>query len=310
LFRKNKHLISAAQIDIPFLDAVFALTEKMENIADGKILSELLKGKIMASLFYEPSTRTHLSFNSACASLGGKFIEAVGVEFSSLSKGETIEDTMRMVEKYSDIIVMRHKSDNSAEKASSILKKPFINAGSGKDEHPTQGLLDAFTIKRELGRLDNLKIALVGDLKNGRTVHTLAQLMSQYKNNSFSFVAPDELQMPQKYCDIVKQRNCAYDFSNLTQAIQEADVLYMTRLQTERMDGNTHELLRQVGYFTLGLKEMEFAKENMIVMHPLPRVGEVSSEIDNDPRAVYFKQAGYGRPLRMALLALMLLSRE
>jgi len=262
-----------------------------------------LHGKILAALFYEPSTRTRLSFESAMSRLGGSVISAEGIQFSSMYKGETIEDTIMMVSGYSDIIAMRHPEAGSADKAASVSPVPFINAGDGPGQHPTQALLDLYTIQKECGKLDDLHIAMAGDLRYGRTVHSLSFLLGLYDNVRFTLISPNELTMPEKVTDFFKDKNISFHETGDLAAGLDADVLYMTRIQQERFaDHSEYERLKDV--YTLTSKHLKGKKT--IVMHPLPRVGEIATEVDTLPNAAYFRQAQNGVPVRMALLEMLL----
>lgn len=276
--------------------------EKMEMILQ-KGKSEMLAGKILAALFYEPSTRTRLSFESAMQRLGGNVITADGLQFSSMYKGETIEDTIMMAGGYSDIICMRHPEVGSADKAASVSPVPFINAGDGPGQHPTQALLDLYTVSQERGTIDGLHIAMVGDLKFGRTVHSLTQLLTLYKNIRFTFVAPDALKMPEKVTSLLQKNGINYDESSDLHDALDADVLYMTRIQKERFDDQSqYEKLKDS--YVLSAKQLKGKK--VTVMHPLPRVHEIATDVDALPNAAYFRQARNGVPVRMALIAQML----
>ena len=261
---------------------------------------DAMKGKVMATLFYEPSTRTKFSFEAAMQRLGGTVIGFTGTQNTSVSKGETLKDTVRMVAAYSDLIVMRHFEACAPMQAAKVATVPVVNAGDGGNQHPTQTLTDILTISQEKGRLDNLNIVLVGDLKYGRTVHSLVKAMRRYKNNKFYFVSPKELQMP----DYIKQlldESQYEELENLDEAIKQADVLYMTRVQRERFEyAEQYEKLKDV--YILDKGKMDKASNEMIVLHPLPRVNEIAEEVDDDPRAKYFQQAKYGMYARMALI--------
>jgi aspartate carbamoyltransferase catalytic subunit len=262
-----------------------------------------LHGKILAALFYEPSTRTRLSFESAMLRLGGQVITADGFQFSSLYKGESIEDTMHMVGQYADIIAMRHPEQGSADRAASASPVPFINAGDGPGQHPTQALLDLLTIKREIGKVDGIKIAMVGDLRYGRTVHSLSFLLGLYDNVKFTLVAPQELTMPEKVTHFFDEKKISYEQTNDFDAALDADILYMTRIQQERFtDRSEYERLKDV--YRLTAKHLK--GKNVTVMHPLPRVGEIATDVDELKNAAYFRQAGNGVLMRMALLKLLL----
>lgn len=296
------HLTSTKQLTRADTEAICRVAHEMEAVKkNGKI--DLLKGKILASLFYEPSTRTRLSFETAMMRLGGDVITAEGIQFSSMYKGETIEDSIRMVNEYADIIAMRHPDQGSADIAASVSKIPFINAGDGPGQHPTQALLDLFTIVREHGKVDGLRIAMVGDLRYGRTVHSLCYLLGLYDNVRFTFISPPELTMPEKVTSFLQEKKLAYEEADDIAAGLDADVLYMTRVQQERFaDRSEYERLKLK--YILTAKHLE--KKKTLVMHPLPRVGEISTDVDALPNAVYFREAGNGVLVRMALLAMLL----
>jgi aspartate carbamoyltransferase len=266
---------------------------------------DLLKGKILASVFYEPSTRTSSSFTSAMERLGGSVIPINEVRYSSVSKGESLPDTVRTLEAYADVIVLRHPEVGSAALAAQYARKPVINAGDGVGEHPTQALLDLFTIKEELNQIDGLTITMLGDLKYGRTVHSLARLLSMYKIK-INYVSPDILRMPDEIVNELNEKGIPQAaYTRLEEVLPTTDVLYVTRVQKERFtDPETYEAVKNVYVLTADL--MKIAKEQMIVMHPLPRVGEISMDVDDDPRAAYFRQMEYGLYVRMALLAMVL----
>ncbi len=265
-----------------------------------------LKGKILTALFYEPSSRTFGSFLSAMQRLGGGIIPIHGVAFSSVVKGESLIDTVRTFQNYSDVIVLRHPEKGAAYQASSYLQIPLINAGDGTGEHPTQALLDLLTIQNNLGRLTNLKIAIVGDLKYGRTVHSLARLLSLYKKVTFYFVSPVGLRMPESILTFLKKKKIQfYLLTDLKPIIKQIDVLYMTRIQKERMNEEVYEKSKSA--YQINNHLVNQMKKEAIVMHPLPRVNEISPDVDQNPRAVYFKeQMCNGLAVRMALLRLIL----
>jgi aspartate carbamoyltransferase len=277
----------------------------MHDMVDHIGTFDLLKGKILANLFYEPSTRTSSSFTAAMERLGGSVIPINEVKYSSVSKGESLADTVRTLECYTDVIVLRHPEVGSAAIAAKAATKPVINAGDGIGEHPTQALLDAFTIHEELGHLDGLTVTLLGDLKHGRTVHSLARLLSLYKVR-LNYVSPDILRMPSTLIDELNARKIVQaEHTTLDKVLPETDVLYVTRVQKERFtDEAVYESVK--GAYVIDPKVMKVAKERMIVMHPLPRVGEISPDLDDDPRAAYFRQMEYGLYVRMALLAMVL----
>ncbi len=296
------HLVSTRQLRREDTDFIMKTSTDMETILE-KGGSDLLKGKILASLFYEPSTRTRLSFETAMQRLGGDVITADGLQFSSMYKGETIEDTMMMAGQYADIICMRHPEQGSAERAANASPVPFINAGDGPGQHPTQALLDLFTIHKERGKIDELTIAMVGDLKYGRTVHSLCYLLGLYKNINLIFISPKELVMPEKVTSYLKERNIPFTETEDLQDGQKADVLYVTRVQKERFeDAKEYERLK-LKYIV----DVTFAgKTKATIMHPLPRVGEITTDVDALPNAAYFRQARNGVAVRMALLAILL----
>jgi len=301
----GKDIISVKQFDREALEYVFAVAHEMHDMVDHIGTFDLLKGKILANLFYEPSTRTSSSFTAAMERLGGSVIPINEVKYSSVSKGETLADTIRTLECYADVIVLRHPEVGSAAIAANAAHKPVINAGDGIGEHPTQALLDAFTIREELGRIDGLTVTLLGDLKHGRTVHSLARLLSRYKVN-LNYVSPEILRMPPELIDELQQKGIEQaEFSTLDTCLPETDVLYVTRVQKERFaDEATYESVK--GAYVIDPQVMKAGKERMIVMHPLPRVGEISPDFDTDPRAAYFRQMEYGLYVRMALLAMVL----
>lgn len=265
--------------------------------------SDLLKGKILASLFYEPSTRTRLSFETAMHRLGGDVITADGLQFSSLYKGESIEDTMMVISQYADIIAMRHPEQGSADRAASVAQIPFINAGDGPGQHPTQALLDMLTIYKERGKLDGIKITMVGDLKFGRTVHSLSFLLGLYDDVTFTLVSPDELKMPEKVTSFFDEKGIKYfETTNFEESLQ-GDIIYMTRIQEERFaDRSEYERLKDV--YTLEAAHLK--NTDATVMHPLPRLKEIRTDVDALPTAGYFREVRNGVIARMALLAMLL----
>ncbi len=301
----GKDILSVKQFSREDLESVFAVAHEMRIMVERVGTFDLLKGKILANLFYEPSTRTSSSFTSAMERLGGSVIPINEVKYSSVSKGESLPDTVRTLECYADVIVLRHPEVGSAAIAAKAARKPVINAGDGIGEHPTQALLDAFTIREEIGHLDGLTVTLLGDLKHGRTVHSLARLLSLYKVR-LNYVAPDILRMPAELVDELKAKRLEQaEYNTLDKALPETDVLYVTRVQKERFaDEAAYESVK--GAYVIDPTMMRAAKERMIVMHPLPRVGEIAPEFDDDPRAAYFRQMEYGLYIRMALLAMVL----
>ncbi|CEN92120.1 Aspartate carbamoyltransferase (Aspartate transcarbamylase) (ATCase) [[Clostridium] sordellii] len=299
---KGRNLIQPEDFSINEIDEILSLSQ---NIIDNPSkYSSVCEGNLLATLFYEPSTRTRFSFEAAMNRLGGRVIGFSEPKSSSTAKGETLEDTMETVSCYADAIVMRHPRAGSALEASRFARVPFINAGDGGNQHPTQTLTDILTIKSLKGRLENHTIGLCGDLKNGRTVHSLVKAMSRYKDTKFVFIAPEELKMP----DYIKEAIKGHDYietNNLDEVIGELDVLYMTRVQQERFE-NKDEYERLKDYYILTAEKMKKAKSDMLVMHPLPRVNEIDTEVDKDKRAVYFDQAKFGMYVRMALIMKLL----
>lgn len=297
-----RHLTSTKQFTRKDTDAILAVAEKMEKLlASGG--GDLLKGSVLAALFYEPSTRTRLSFETAMQRLGGSVISAEGMQFSSLYKGETIEDTMMVVGQYADIIVMRHPEQGSADRAASVSPVPFVNAGDGPGQHPTQALLDLFTIQKERGRLDGIHIAMVGDLKFGRTVHSLSFLLGLYKDVKFTLISPAELRMPEKVTSFYKEHGITFAETEELRDGLDADILYMTRVQKERFaDASEYERLK----LKYVLHAEHLTGKGVTVLHPLPRVGEIATDVDLLPGAAYFRQVRNGVAVRMALLAMLL----
>lgn len=301
----GKDILSVKQFDRAQLEYIFGVAREMEEMVHRIGSFDLLKGKILASLFYEPSTRTSSSFTSAMERLGGSVIPISEVRYSSVSKGESLPDTVRTLEAYADVIVLRHPEVGSAELAAKYARKPIINAGDGVGEHPTQALLDLFTIQEEMGHIDGLTVTMVGDLKYGRTVHSLARLLTLF-NVRLNYVSPEILRMPEHIMEEVKERGIPQNaHCTLDPVLAESDVLYVTRVQKERFsDLNEYENVKDA--FVITPEVMAKAKEDMILMHPLPRVGEITMEVDEDPRAAYFRQMEYGLYVRMALLAMVL----
>jgi len=277
----------------------------MRSIVKRVGATDLLKGHVLANLFYEPSTRTSSSFIAAMVRLGGSVIPIHGVQYSSVSKGESLPDTIRTLECYADVIVLRHPEVGASEVAARYASKPIISAGDGVGEHPTQGLLDLYTIRAELGAVDGLHVAMVGDLKNGRTVHSLARLLRMY-DTRFTFVSPEILRMPEENKQELAEAGRAFaETDNVEDVIGTADVIYVTRVQKERFaDLREYEAVKD--YYTITPALMSRAKERMALMHPLPRVGEIQYDVDDDPRAAYFRQMENGMYVRMALLAAVL----
>lgn len=299
---KSRNLIQPEDFSVREIDEILNLAEDiMKNPSE---YSRVCEGKLMATLFYEPSTRTRLSFEAAMKRLGGEIIGFSEPNSSSVAKGESLADTMRVVSGYVDLIVMRHPVAGAAAEAIKYTSVPFINAGDGGNQHPTQTLTDLLTIKSLKGTLNNHTIGLCGDLKHGRTVHSLVKAMTRYEDNRFVFISPEELEMPVYIKDKIKSYSY-YETTQLEQSLRSLDLLYMTRIQRERFtDAEEYERLKDT--YILDKEKMEHAKEDMLVLHPLPRVNEISTDVDDDERAVYFKQATYGMYVRMALIIKLL----
>lgn len=265
----------------------------------------ILQGKVVASLFFEPSTRTRLSFETAANRLGARVIGFSDAGNTSVSKGETLKDTIKMVSNYVDLIVMRHPLEGSSRYASEVASVPVVNAGDGANQHPSQTLLDLYTIMQTQGRIDNISINMVGDLKYGRTVHSLLQALSHF-SPEFTFTAPEELGMPQEYKEFLREKNIPYtETTDLNGSINNVDILYMTRVQQERFsDPMEYEKVKNVYRLTADM--LTGARQNMKILHPLPRVNEIAQDVDDTPYAYYFKQAGNGMYVRMAIIAYLL----
>jgi len=297
----KKNIVLSQQFTKEYLDIIFKLSTQMKK--DYSKFISTLKGKVVAMLFYEASTRTRFSFESAVLRLGGSCITIENAnEFSSVSKGETLEDTIKMANNYADIIVLRHFEDDSTKRAVSVSDVPIINAGSGKSQHPTQALLDLFTIYEEFGTLSNLKIAVVGDLLRGRTCDSMVYLLSKFENNIFYFVSPLNSKVKESLKEHLKENNINfYENDSLEQVLPEVDVCYMTRVQKERFS-TKEEYEEAKGKYILDNRNVNIMKDKAIIMHPLPRVDEISVEVDTNKRARYFEQAKNGLYVRMALL--------
>ncbi|MCL2276782.1 MAG: aspartate carbamoyltransferase [Treponema sp.] len=301
---KGRSLVEPEDFSLDEMESLFQLSEKIEK--DDKYLRESAKGKLLASLFFEPSTRTRLSFEAAMLRLGGSCLGFADPGSSSAVKGESLADTIRMAGCYADAIVMRNPKEGAALLASRYSDVPVINAGDGGHHHPTQTLTDLLTINQLRGKIENFTIGFCGDLKFGRTVHSLSKALSRYKNIRMIFISPLELALPD-YIKAILTKNKT-DFTeneNLEKSMSDLDVLYMTRVQKERFF-NEDDYIRLKDTYVLNKDKLSYGKQNMIALHPLPRVNEISIEIDNDPRAAYFKQAKYGMYVRMALLASIL----
>ena len=300
-----RHLIDPIDISVKELDKLLNLS--LDIIAHKDKYSERCKGKKIATLFYEPSTRTRLSFEAAMLELGGSVLGFSSADSSSVSKGESIEDTVRVVGCFADVIAMRHPNEGAPMLASMYSPVPIINAGDGGHNHPTQTLTDLLTILREKGRLDNMTIGLCGDLKFGRTVHSLVKAMSRYEGIKFVFISPKELKVPDYLIsDVVEPAGIPYEeVTSLEENINKLDVLYMTRVQRERFF-NEADYVRLKDTYILDKAKLHDAKEDMIILHPLPRVNEIATEVDSDPRAAYFRQVMNGKYVRMALILTLL----
>ena len=300
-----RHLMSPLDFSVDELDKLLDLANDMESNPDK--YAHLCEGKKLATCFYEPSTRTRLSFEAAMLNLGGSVLGFHSSDSSSAAKGESVSDTIRVISCYADICAMRHPKEGAALVASSKSKIPVINAGDGGHQHPTQTLTDLLTIRSMKGRLDNITIGLCGDLKFGRTVHSLINAMIRYENVKFVLISPEELRVPDYVReDVLRANGIEFkEVEKLEDAMEELDILYMTRVQRERFF-NEEDYVRLKDFYVLTKKKMELAKDDMLVLHPLPRVNEISGEVDDDPRAAYFKQAQYGVYVRMALIATLL----
>ena len=300
-----KHLIDITDLNVEEIDELIQTAKDI--IANKEKYYDKCKNKILATLFFEPSTRTRLSFESAMLGLGGKVLGFSSASSSSTAKGESVSDTIRTVACYSDIIAMRHPKEGAPMVVSEKSRVPIINAGDGGHNHPTQTLTDLLTIASEKGRLDNLTIGLCGDLKFGRTVHSLITAMTRYKNIKFVLISPNELKIPDYIKEEkLKKNNIEFvETQDIEEYIDKLDILYMTRVQRERFF-NEADYIRLKDYYILTLDKLKNAKKDLSILHPLPRVNEIATEVDDDPRACYFKQVEYGRYIRMALILKLL----
>lgn len=299
-----RHLMSPLDFSTEELDRLFTLAEDIEK--NPEKYAHACEGKKLATCFYEPSTRTRLSFESAMLNLGGKVLGFSDANSSSAAKGESVSDTIRVISCFADICAMRHPKEGAPMVAASHSSIPVINAGDGGHQHPTQTLTDLLTIRAIKGRLDNFTIGLCGDLKFGRTVHSLINALVRYDNINFVFISPEELTIPDYITEMLRDKNIAFrEVRKLEDVMPDLDILYMTRVQKERFF-NEEDYVRLKDYYILNKEKMELAKSDMIVLHPLPRVNEISVEVDSDPRAVYFRQVQYGVYVRMALLLTLL----
>jgi aspartate carbamoyltransferase catalytic subunit len=302
-----KHIISANQFTKDEVEKILSHAELMEESFEKNSVERTLKDKIVACIFFEPSTRTRLSFETAALRLGAKVISAENaMENTSYYKGETIEDTTKILCSYADIIVIRHPVAGSLDKAAKVATKPLINAGDGANQHPTQGFLDLYTIKKEHGRLINLNIGFGGDLLNSRTLKSLVPFLRFYEGNKFYFISPKELELQREFIQELKDNNVAFEeLRSLEEKLPELDVLYMTRVQKERFP-NLADYDRVKDLFILKKEHLKSMKRDAIIMHPLPKINEIEIEVDTDPRAAYFREAQNGLYVRMALLCYVL----
>jgi aspartate carbamoyltransferase len=301
----GKSILSVKQFTQKDLKYIFEVAHEMREMVGRVGTFDLLKGKILTNLFYEPSTRTASSFTAAMERLGGSVIPINEVKYSSVAKGESLPDTIRSLECYSDVIVLRHPEVGASNLAAQYASKPIINAGDGIGEHPTQALLDLFTVLEEKGRVNGLTVTLLGDLKYGRTVHSLSRLLSLYEV-TLNFVSPEILRLPEEIMAELKTQGIpAGEYSVLEKVLPVTDVLYVTRVQKERFD-DPQEYEEVKGTYIISPDTLADAKDDLTLMHPLPRVGEISMDVDDDPRAAYFRQMEYGMYVRMALLAMVL----
>jgi aspartate carbamoyltransferase catalytic subunit len=299
---KGRDIISIGDFSREEIDYILNRSHAMEPFAAKS--SDLLKGKILATLFFEPSTRTRLSFEAAMLKLGGSTIGFAEAEIASVRKGENLADTIRTVENYADIIALRHPLEGAAKLAAEFSNVPILNAGSGAEEHPTQAFMDLYTMQKEKGKIDGLKIALVGDLRYGRTVHSLAYALSLY-NIELYLISPESLRMRHEVIRAIKDKIAITEDTNLEKIIPEIDVLYVTRIQKERFP-DPAEFAKVKGIYRIDLNTLKKAKKDMIILHPLPRVDEIAAEVDSKPQARYFQQVWNGIVVRMTLLALVL----
>ncbi|PKK86374.1 MAG: aspartate carbamoyltransferase [Thermoplasmata archaeon HGW-Thermoplasmata-1] len=306
---KGRDVVSVNDFTNAEIEHILDVAEKMVPIARGEEKNRIMDGRVMASLFFEPSTRTRLSFEAAMYRLGGKVIGFSDASGTSVKKGETLADTIRMADAYSDVIAMRHPLMGSARLAAEFSKVPVLNGGDGAGQHPTQCLLDLFTIRSEKGKIGGNKVVLLGDLKYGRTVHSLTSALSRF-GCEMTFVAPEQLQMPKEVINECIEHGVTPCLStNLAEALADADVLYVTRIQKERFP-DAAEYERVAGLYIVNKELLSGCKKDLIVMHPLPRVNEIHPDVDSTPHAAYFRQAFNGVPVRMALISLVLGAME
>ena len=305
-FNPYEHIVEAQQFDEDFLLKLFEEADIMKELDKKDELPASLKNRVVAMLFYEPSTRTRFSFETAVLKLGGKTISTENArEFSSVSKGESLKDSIKVIGDYADFIVMRHHEAGSAIEAAMISKKPIINAGDGKGQHPTQALLDVYTIYKKFGRLNNLKIAMVGDLSRGRTVRSLSYLLSKFKGNKLYFVSPENSKMGEDILKHLNEKNIEFnETEDLKKVLPDVDVVYMTRVQKERFE-SLEEYEKVKDFYIIDKENIQLMKSDAILLHPLPRINEISTDVDGDNRCMIFEQARNGLYIRMALLKLI-----
>lgn len=299
---RGSDIVSVRQFQRPDLERIFATADLCLPIARGERPCHALDGKLLANLFFEPSTRTRLSFGTAFLRLGGLLESTVGMNFSSMAKGETLEDTIRVIDGYADVIVLRHPEEGSAARAAQMANRPVVNAGDGPGEHPTQALLDLYTIQREIGRIDGIRLALIGDLRFGRTVHSLARLVARFEGVHLLLAAPDALAMPEHILRDLDAASVRWEIvPSIADALRTADVAYVTRIQTERFD-DPAEAARHIGSYVVNRALLEsVGRTDITLLHPLPRYGDLATDVDTLPGAAYFRQTHFGVPVRMAL---------
>jgi len=304
---KLHHIIEAQQFDMPTLLNLFDVTTQMEQVVARACMADY-HNRIMATLFYEPSTRTRITFETAMHRLGGRVITTENAaQFSSAAKGETLEDTIRILNGYADVIVIRHCEVGAARRAAAVSRVPIINAGDGPGQHPTQALLDLYTIRKEIGSIDGLRIAMVGDLAQGRTVRSLTYLLSKFQGVRIYFVAPPLLKMKEDILEHLREHQVWYtEETNLEKVLPEVSVVYQTRIQKERFGDRIADYEQCRGVYVVSAETLRLMQPKAIIMHPLPRLDEITHDVDQDPRAAYFRQAQNGLYVRMALLTMVL----
>ena len=305
------HVLEAQQFDRHIMAEIFTSSREMEDVVQ-HYGSNILTRRVMATLFYEPSTRTRLSFESAMKRLGGDVVTTESAQqFSSVAKGETLEDTIRIVGGYVDVIVLRHSESGASKRAAELSPVPILNAGDGPGQHPTQALLDLYTIERELGQIDDISVAMVGDLAHGRTVRSLCYLLAKFDSPRIYFVAPDVVRMRDDIKQYLTRQGVFFEeATDLAAVASKVDVIYQTRIQRERFGDRTREYEQARGHYIVDASILDCMKQSAIVMHPLPRVDEIDPAVDSDPRAAYFRQAHNGLYVRMALLRMVLADRS